>query len=477
MKIQQLITYKFYIFLGVPFLLFFALQLLGFDGLYGQDSYEYLRYTKAIQNYFTTGEHPNAFYWPVLYPFIGSILGFIFGNVVFGLHFLSAISIGISCVYLYKTLEILYPKKTTTNFYYVFTFGLLSPYFLRAGLLVMSDMFAAMCIVLTTYQFIKSYIKKTSISYVFIFATCALMVRYATLVITFPMIIFSLYFVIKQRNWKAIIVGSIWSLIICIPFIILQWDNLVGGTSNYFLNAWSIENYFKTSHTSVDGTSTYLLPNILFVFSILVHPGFLFFGVFALYFILKRYNVLFTFSQKIITISIACYLLFLAGIPFQNIRVLTLIFPLVLLFFFLPFYEITQFKLIKKHTISIAILCILFQLALSGYGFNTVFKRTFFEKEIAISLQPYQGKKLYSFEYTPALKGRGLNFDFRSLYYEVHDDYKENDLIFFNPTKLAAQWNDKNPMKNWNHINTSFQLEVLESFEGGWNLYQIISKK
>ena len=92
-------------------------------------------------------------------------------------------------------------------------------------------------------------------------------------------------------------------------------------------------------------------------------------------------------------------------------------------------------------------------------------------------MQVYQGKKLYCFEYISALRGRGLVFDFQSLYYELHDDFKENDLLFFNPEKLAKQWNDKNPMKNWNRIRTSFEIKVLASFEGGWKLYEIGTKK
>jgi len=475
LKIQQLIPYKFSFFLGIPVLIFLTLQLLGFDGLYGQDSYEYLRYTKAIQQYIISGIHPGTFYWPVLYPFTGSLLGF--GNSALGLHFLACISITISAIYLFKTLQLLYPKNTNTNFYYIFTFGLLSPYFLKSGLVVMSEMMATMCIVLMFYHFLKSYHRQTSFILVFFFATCALMTRYATLVITFPVILTSLYFIFKKRIFKDLIIGGILSSLVCIPFIILQWDNLFGGTSNYFLNSWSPEYYLKSNYITVDGIQSYRFPNLIFVLYVFIHPGFIFIGLLLAFFTTIKNKISFSFSQNIFAISIGFYLLFLAGIPFQNIRVLGLIFPIVLLFFYPAFIEFIQLKWLQKYITAITITTIIVQLVFFGGTFKNVYKRTLFEKEMCATITPYQGNTLYGFDYDIAIKGRGLIFDFKNMYEILYDDFKINDLVLFNPTKLAKQWKGKNPIKNWNRIEQSYQLKVLEKFKDGWYLYQITSKK
>jgi hypothetical protein len=52
----------------IPFLLMLILRIVGFDGLYGQDSYEYLRYATAIHYYRPDGSHPGIYFWPVLFP-------------------------------------------------------------------------------------------------------------------------------------------------------------------------------------------------------------------------------------------------------------------------------------------------------------------------------------------------------------------------------------------------------------------------
>ena len=478
MKIQHLITHKFNTFIGIPILFLIVLQFVGFDGLYGQDSYEYLRYTRAIQDYIIGGPHPESFYWPVLYPFLGSLLGFTFGNVIMGLQLLTAISFSLTSIYLYKTIHLLYPKNPSLVFYYVLIFGLLSPYFLKSGLVVMSDVLASMFIIMTFYHFFKSYQRKTSFSLVFFFATCALMTRYATLLITLPVILLAIYFVFKRRAFLDILIGGIFSILVCIPFIILQMDNLYEGTSNYFLKSWSFLTYFKSSYETIDGMQSYGFPNLIFVLSILVHPGFIFIGAPLTGFtLLKLSKKGLTYPQNVFLISIITYFIFLAGIPFQNIRVLGLLFPLILLFFYPAFKELTSIKWIVKYKYILGITCIIIQLALWSYTFKNVYIRTSFEKQLAHSMTYYQGKKLYSFDVDISLEGRGLNFDYKNMYLELYNDFKKNDLILFHPTKFAAQWKDKNPMLNWNRLQKDYILKLIKKGPDGWNLYQIIGKR
>jgi len=477
LKNLQPTWHRTWIFLGIPLLLLVLLQLIGFDGLYGQDSYEYLRYTKAIQQYIKNGVHPESFYWPVLDPFIASLLGFIFTNAVVGLQFLTCISISICCIYLFKILKLLYPEHTNFSFYYILIFGLLSPYFLKSGVVVMSDMMAAMFIVLTFYYFLKSLYKHTSFALVFLYATCALMTRYASLVITLPIVLSALYFVIKRRAVKGFLIGIILSTIACVPFVILQWENLFGGTSNYFLNSWSPIYYLKSSYTTIDGIQSYRFPNVLFVLYVFVHPGFIFIGLLLAFVKLKMLQNPFSTAQKFFAISIGLYLLFLAGIPFQNKRVLGLIFPMVLLFFYPGFKQLIKREQIQKHLKFLAIFCILLQLSLWFFTFKNVYTRTLFEKQLTITIAPYQGNTLYGFDYDIAIQGRGLIFNYKNMYEAIYDDFKSNDLILFSPSLIVKQWDGKNPMKNWNRIEQSYQLKILETFKDGWHLYQIVAKK
>ena len=92
-------------------------------------------------------------------------------------------------------------------------------------------------------------------------------------------------------------------------------------------------------------------------------------------------------------------------------------------------------------------------------------------------MTPYQGSTLYGFDYDVALEGRGLDFIYKNMYDEFYDDFKVNDLVLFKPPIVAKQWEGKNPMKNWNRLEQSYQLDIIKTFDDGWNLYQIIAKK
>ncbi|WAC03779.1 phospholipid carrier-dependent glycosyltransferase [Lacinutrix neustonica] len=473
LKLQKL-TPSFYenlTLFGIPLLFVFLLKIAGFDGLYGQDSYEYLRYTIAIQDYIVGGEHPGHYFWPVLYPTLGSGLSFIMDSA-FALQLISCLTFSIASLYVLKTIRLLYSNSRVT-FLYVYIFVLLSPFLLKMSLIVMSDALALVFIVLSFYFFFKSYYKKTSLAPVFIFATCALMTRYASLFVTFPILIYTLYLVINRRQFQQLFIAILLSFIVAIPFLIFQWAALFEASSNYFLKVWSVSNYFKSSYTTEDGTQHYLFPNLLHTFYLFFHPGFLCIGFFLSAITLRDYKTRITFHQTILILCSALYILFLAGIPFQNPRILGLVFPLVLIWFFPAFQKLMNMAMVKAFFTPLKMACIGLQVAFFTMTFHHIFSRTLIEKEIATMITPYQGKTLYSFDVDMAMQGRGLDFKFKNMYTARYYDFKEQDLILFDPARHKVQWKDKNPMLNWEFIKENYVLEVLETHPEGWKLYQI----
>ena len=460
---------------SIPLLFIFILRMLGFDGLYGQDSYEYLRYTNAIQDYITTGIHPGNYFWPVLYPTLGSLFGFIFGTA-FALQLISCVSFSVACVYVLKTIRLLYPNSKF-RFFYVLIFAVFCPFLLKMGIIVMSDALTLVFVVLAFYFFFKSYYKNTNLAPIFIFATCALMTRYASLFITFPIILYALYLVIKRRKIKQFISAAILSLVAAIPFLIFQWGALFEASSNYFLKVWSFSNYVKSGFTTEDGATNYTFPNLIYTLYVFFHPGFIFIGGILSLITLKNYKSLFTFHQKILMICSALYILFLAGIPFQNPRILGLVFPLILILLFPAFTKLMEFKSIKRFFIPIGIVSVMLQLVFFTMTFKLIFTRTIAEKELATMIQPYQGATLYSFDVDLAMEGRGLDFEYKNMYMERYKNFHTNDLILFDPTRYEVQWKDKIPMQNWEFIEQNYTLKVLEKHPEGWKLYQIQSKK
>ena len=464
--------YKYLTLFSIPLLLVFALRIVGFDGLYGQDSYEYLRYANAIQEYITDGVHPGNYFWPVLYPTLGSLLGFVFGCTAFALQFISCVSLGVACVYILKTIQLLYPTSKH-SFFYVLIFGIFCPFLLKMGLIVMSDALTLAFVVLSFYFFFKSYLQKTSLAPIFIFATCALMTRYASLCITFPIILYGLYLVWERKRFAQLFIAGIISIIVSIPFLIFQWGALFEASANPFLQTWSFGNYFKSSFTTGDGTTSYLFPNLMYALYVFFHPGFIFLGSILSIITIKNYRSLFTFHQKVLIICSGIYILFLAGIPFQNPRIIGLVFPLILLLLFPAFVKLTEVKFIKQYLKTIAAVSLVLQLVFFAMTFKLIFERTIIEKELATMIQPYEGKTLYSFDVDLALEGRGLDFEYKNMFLERYEKFQKNDLILFDPARYKVQWNDKNPMLNWEFIEQNYQLKVLETHSEGWKLYQI----
>ena len=92
-------TYSWYIVLPILVLLT-ARVFFRIDGLYGQDAYEYLRFTKSITEFWHGGVHPYDFFWPIVYPFIGSIFTFVFQDDALSLQLVSIFSLTGCLIYL-----------------------------------------------------------------------------------------------------------------------------------------------------------------------------------------------------------------------------------------------------------------------------------------------------------------------------------------------------------------------------------------
>ena len=131
---------KTLLLIGFPIVSFLLLYLgYGFDGLYGQDGYEYLRYTNALGNYFISGENPGDYFWPLYYPILGALGSYITQSASVSLLLISVLSLSLSGFYLKKSIDLLFSTANTNlSSFYVFVFFLLSPYIFKHGILVMS---------------------------------------------------------------------------------------------------------------------------------------------------------------------------------------------------------------------------------------------------------------------------------------------------------------------------------------------------
>jgi hypothetical protein len=116
------------------------------DGLYGQDSYEYLRFSSAIKAGWESGHWPSGFFWPIIYPLLGALLTFVTSDTAFSLQMISVLSLAGTLIYLHRILSFFTRNDRTIQIY--LTLGVfLSPIVFRSSFLCMSDM---LCVVLVT---------------------------------------------------------------------------------------------------------------------------------------------------------------------------------------------------------------------------------------------------------------------------------------------------------------------------------------
>jgi 4-amino-4-deoxy-L-arabinose transferase-like glycosyltransferase len=144
--------HKLLLLIGITVLVFILMLLIDFNGLYGQDSHEYLRYTKHLKSSLVNLRIPDNYFWPVMYPLIGSILSLSSIPEAYILQFISIFAYVVTAIYIIKTLEILYKRSSLI---YVIIFFLLSPMVFRLGSEIMSDMLCLSVLTTGFYHLLK----------------------------------------------------------------------------------------------------------------------------------------------------------------------------------------------------------------------------------------------------------------------------------------------------------------------------------
>ncbi len=466
-----------FIFILFPFFFIIIFRSFGFDGLYGQDSYEYLRYTRALLTFYHEGMYPGDYFWPLYYPLIGSIISFITGHEILVLQLLSISMIAIIAVYLKKTIHFLY-QSDQYSYYYIILFFIFSPYVIKIGTSIMSDMLSA-CFFLISFFHGICYLKNKKIKCLYFtssFAIAAVMTRYATGILLFPLFIIILLTLYKHRSHIIHLIPIIlFSLLLISPHLFIKSNNPSGFLQHSWLVDWNLKNIFSNEFVTPDGYQRTAFINFIYIFFNFFHPIYLFIGVLFLFFLKK--NDLKNKWLRLLYISILCYAVFLGGIPFQNKRFLLLSFPLIMIVLYPAFLRIMSISLIIRYRYLLLTGCFLIQLCLNYISLKPLFQRVSFEKEIIILMNPYQNNVLYSFDVDIALQVRELLFEYHNMYLNIYTHFNTGDLILFNPSKFEEQWQNKNPMINWNHIQAEYKLKTLFKTSEGWLLLKIQGPK
>ena len=456
----------------------FLIIISGFNGLFGQDSFEYL---KILRGY-SDDKIPYSVF-PGFYPTMGFLFTLVIANDIFSLQIISVLSLLFAIVYLHKILNFLYPQESK-KVLYIFLIFVVSPYVLRFSLIAMSDMlniFLCLGFIYHSFQFRKN-IELKDLIILSVFGAMAIYTRYASaIIIAIPAFII-IQTIIKVKKYTLLLVPVIILSIVSIPELIIRqrflfWDTKNGAADLayfYVPQQWSFINYFKKDFYNIDGWQHYSYSNILFVFQNCIHPAFIFTGLLMLPF-LKKID----FIKKEILLLLAIillYALFSAGYPYQSNRYLLLTFPLILIIFYPAWLRLIEKLLLKKALSYYIFLVISIQLFLFFYSSKLIYELNRNEKIIADRINSLPPEcSIYTFSIEGALKT--YNGDERELVdiysKQISSVKKPCSYLLFNYAVFSKQFEGLNPMINFNFIQNNYKVNEVEQFDEGWTLYKI----
>ena len=208
----------------------------------------------------------------------------------------------------------------------------LSPYLLRAAIIVLPDALGLFFVSGALLHFSRSvrYSTVTSFAWFGLFSALAITTQFQTLVLLLPLGISTIGNALRRWQYLHIAIAFGLFFMMWIPEWSIKGTDLQHSFGSDFFRSWRPLHWFQSSFNSPFGPpDDYLLPNILFGFNSLVHPGYCVLGAGLLAFFRKE-----DWHRPLLQISLIAYglyALFISGIPFQNNRFFLASFPFLLL--------------------------------------------------------------------------------------------------------------------------------------------------
>ncbi len=442
----------------------FVVLSLGFEfnGLYGQDAHEYLRYSKALKEGFGSGVSAGDFYWPKLFPFLGAVLSYSGVSTYLCLQLISLFSILGSLFFLQRILKVLYHSEGT---WLVLLGAATQVYFIRSGFFVMSDALATFWMMGFLYFYVKFRESKELKLFALIlgFASMALFTRYATLPLFSIPLIHASWLLLSR--WNSTLRFLVAIVIIGLGVLLLSVNNQILVLIGEMFENWNVQHLFQRRFIYESSQMSYWVPNGMYIWSNFAHVGFLSCGV-LLFFWWKQWN----FQLKWVWIGILAYLIFLGGIGFQNQRFMVISHLWVLVLIFPAFQALKNWLGERKLWWVFVIGVLTFNASFFYYSFSKLFGMHRLEKEIASAvLELDDDPKIYAFYVTPSLGSYDVPNERIDLW-EEDLTFEEGSYVVFNVEQFK---NTERVMKHWNQLNDEFDLEIIDELPENWKIYRI----
>lgn len=411
-------------------------------------------------------EHPHG------YPVLGALIGWPFGSEMIGLRIVSAMSL-LVIIFSIRGLLRRHFSPSLTRDQYVLLALALSPFLLRYSLVVMSDVPAMALILLAFAALLRWHQQQTRpcLLVPVVFAFVAIGVRLAVAPLVLGMIASIIHGRVHQRKQRWLITLMIAAVVVTVAYTFIPSALLHDLLQRSPLGGWSPQNAFSREQHSDDGVLTYRLPNMIYVLGVFVHPGFLPIGVLLLPFV--RVADLKSMVARTTVWLLGCYLLFIAGMPFQNDRVLLLALPFVVVLLYPAFQRAWAFAMDKwpRPVLWVGILafihCGLFVRAMAPF-----IKQAAVERELADQVAGLHPQHIYTHGMGGALSNYCDQVPVTELWYGVLDSFPHGALLVVHPENLALQWKGKPPLINWQRALLQNAQQVIVRPDG-WVIARI----
>lgn len=451
-----------------------------FHGLYGQDSYAYVTYGSQYWAWWEGSNAPKPFFWPEGYPALGELINRVTQDVISGYQLLSAASLALVAGAM-TTLACRFLPVTWSMFLGFLTIAV-SPYLIRSGLACMSDALGVALVALSMLAATR-YREEEKGKWLFllvILVPLAILVRYPVALLCGGILLFALPQALRKKHYLHLAAG-----LACA--VAIAWFHFrrpdAGLPSHHFLETWSPGNWFRREFVMQDGSFQYALPNLVYAFAPFAHPGYL--GVLGLTLpiALLRWPKLSLSTRQYLILAVV-YMLFIAGIPFQNSRFLIPVLPL--LFLLLVQHErLWKLPIFKRPVLALGVTVVVLagNMMLVQRANQSQWASSQFDRQLAaVVFEEDPQAKLFTFGKTGAMRYYGGDAA------EVHDLWDEaitaeawkqehtptaGNLVLFNETAFSTQWAGKSPMVNWQQLKDQFDWVKITNFEGGWTLHAL----
>jgi hypothetical protein len=469
----------------IPFLLFAGIALLSyllnFNGLYGQDAYEYLRRSRGIFDWLHTGvalpQTVAATEFPMGYPLAGAVLRYLLRDATLSLQVISWLSYA-GCVWVFERILNLLSHGSRPDSRWVFaTLGLaFAPLFIRAGMTVMSDAMGLLLVLSALFFALRwmEMARQMDMLLAFLCMVLAVFTRFALLGMALPLFLAMLWQMAEKRKYSWLLA----SLGLSGAAICLNYFGAVTWLPNPATHSdvhWSLRHVFSRSFDFENGRLEYLLPNALHVFSPLMHYAFCL-PLAGLLLLSKKTDVSLV-SKKIILFCLSGYLLLLAGLSSQNLRFLLPAYALLLLLIF-PAWDRMYcygFYFFRKLAWSILAGVLIVQIIGTYLVVKEPLARNRLERQISEQIRPFlpPGSVVYAFDLDIALRSEYPECQWINLWESRIESFQDGALVLFNEPALRKQWEGRNPMLNWDALRAKHDLNRLISLPQGWQLFRI----